>query len=408
MHFLLQKENGDIDMDVRIVKEKLDSIKYVHSYSYLSMDEFFGYDLDPETGEILGRPLKTKDEFFIDFAEYIPIGTIEFVTTWLKIFHGISNINPIEVPECLRINAYLKRKYSIVKADEIPREGEYFIKDASQLKVFSYCGEMKYFLNDDMFEKASKSDMSLHLDPTHLYQVSEAVNILSEYRVYIIDGKIEAVVNYNGDPCIFPDIDTIQRANMFYSTQKDYPKSYSMDIMVTRRGTSIIEVHPFLSIGLYTTLFGDNLLYAYRDGIDYVINHNTNPVLFNNFPKPYPPYTLNKYGCNDKIKGHVLADEEMLRLGFDKTDNRWHKFHMLKINGKTSSISFNFNVFVDSDEADIYVLDDDYGQPYDYQRILRDNPEHEFAKKVRDEVESFMKFYEERGILTGHVIGEYI
>ena len=32
--------------------------------------------------------------------------------------------------------------------------------------------------------------------------------------------------------------------------------------------------HNFVSVGLYGTLWGNNLIYAYKDGIDYVINDN--------------------------------------------------------------------------------------------------------------------------------------
>ena len=48
-----------------------------------------------------------------------------------------------------------------------------------------------------------------------------------------------------------------------------------MDLMVSKiKGTAIVEVHNFTSCGLYSTIWGDNLLYAYRDGIDYLINDN--------------------------------------------------------------------------------------------------------------------------------------
>lgn len=78
-------------------------------------------------------------------------------------------------------------------------------------------------------------DNSLRLNPNHLYQVSEVVDILSEYRVYIINGNIENIVHYNGDPTIFPDVKLIEEANLLYSKEKDYPKSYSMDVMVLQR-----------------------------------------------------------------------------------------------------------------------------------------------------------------------------
>ena len=53
--------------------------------------------------------------------------------------------------------------------------------------------------------------------------------------------------------------------------------------MITPRGTAITEIHNYTSLGHYSTLFGDNLLYAYRDGIDYLLKHNTPITEFSNF-----------------------------------------------------------------------------------------------------------------------------
>ena len=108
-----------------------------------------------------------------------------------------------------------------------------------------------------------------------MFQVSELVDILSEYRVYIIDGQIENVCNYNGSPLIFPDMELVSKANSIYMTKPDYPRSLTIDVMVTERGTSLIEIHPFISVGLYSTLWSDRLLNAYVDGIRYVLEHNS-------------------------------------------------------------------------------------------------------------------------------------
>ena len=113
----------------------------------------------------------------------------------------------------------------------------------------------------------------------HLYQVSEILNVQSEYRVYIIDGEIENVCNYNGDPLVLPDVNFIKKANAIYSIQPDYPKSYTIDVMVSDKGTSIMEIHPFISVGLYSTLWGSNLLQAYIDGINYVRKYNTKIII---------------------------------------------------------------------------------------------------------------------------------
>ena len=276
MLFILQKEklHNSLDLEVFLVDDILRQQKHIHSYVYLSKDDFF---------EDNKKTFKNIKDFPENFIKGIPIGTIDFVAAWLKIFKNVENMNPIEIPKVLRTQEFLKREYAIVTSDKIPRKGKYFIKDVSQLKAFSSLtyNDLQYLDLDAMLKSPNeikelrKKSMQLFLDNTHLFQVSERVNCLSEYRVYIIDGKIQSISHYNGDPCILPDVKLIQKANLLYSMEKDYPKSYTIDIMVNERGTSLIELHPWSSIGLYSSLWGSNLLYAYVDGIDYYVNYNT-------------------------------------------------------------------------------------------------------------------------------------
>ena len=55
---------------------------------------------------------------------------------------------------------------------------------------------------------------------------------------------------------------------------QEYLKSYTIDVAVTSKGTCILEVHNFTSCGLYSTIWGSGLIYAYKDGIDYLRNDN--------------------------------------------------------------------------------------------------------------------------------------
>lgn len=263
MFFILQKENKiDIDLEPFIIRRILEQNRIMDEYTYYRKE-----DLSPD----------------VKYPEYmktgIPVGTIEFVENWLKALHGISHINPIEVPLSLRKEEFLKREYSIVKKDKIPKTGRIFLKDVSRLKRFS--GEInceRFFVDGIWKPKNGEYDTTLHLNPDHLYQVSEIVNILSEYRVYIMDNEIEAISNYNGDPCIFPDMKLIWKMINIYSMQKDCPKAYTMDIAINERGTFLLEIHPWISIGLYNSLWSRKLLYAYRYGIDYVLNFNAEPI----------------------------------------------------------------------------------------------------------------------------------
>lgn len=244
MKFLIEykDKNGEkeISIENRITIEIIEKNKYIHSYELVSFED-----------------LKKEN----DYSGHIPLGDILFVDKWLQTYKGIERQYPIEIPEILRTEEFLKRDYKYIKHEDIPKQGNYFLKDISQLKVFSFSGYMEHIAKD-------------LLPAEHLYQLSENVDILAEYRVYIISGKIHSISQYDGNPGIFPDMTIINKANFIYSRMPDYPRSYTMDIMVAERGTSIIEIHPFNCVGFYTTLFGNELLDAYRDWLDYILKHN--------------------------------------------------------------------------------------------------------------------------------------
>ena len=273
MFFILQKENNCnvLNIEYQIIKELLDKNKYANTYIETTLDDLKNGAVQKWVGNM--------------FYNAIPVGTIDFVSIWLNKVHK-KTLNPIEIPPCLRTDEFLKRQYKIVNASQLPQKGKYFIKDVSVLKSFNsngYTDLSQLHLDDILYSsqeieekiKNNNDEFAIFLNKDHIYQVSELVEVLSEYRVYFINGEIENISNYNGDCRLFPDIKLIEKANLIYSIQKDYPISYTMDVMVNNRGTSIIEIHPFTSIGLYSSLWGNNLLDAYRDGIDYYIKHNT-------------------------------------------------------------------------------------------------------------------------------------
>ena len=273
MNFLLQKElNKDMDVDTLLIKNLLNQQHLLHQYLYYTLSDFYNVD---ENGNILKDEVLPKENHLEFYHNAIPVGTIPFVELCMKVFHNIPQINPIEIPPCLQKEEFLKRRYSIVQGKDIPTSGRYFIKDVSHLKVFSYDGDMEYFMYDGIFDEPKLNDTRIHLKKDNLYQVSDILNVLSEYRVVFLDGKLDSISHYNGDVTLFPDVDLLLKANEIYSMQKDYPKSYTMDVMITPEGTSIIEIHILFSTGIYTTLLGTNYLYGLKDAYDYTLNYNT-------------------------------------------------------------------------------------------------------------------------------------
>ena len=277
MFFLIQKDHEHLSLDNIILFELIQQEKYLHTYKMIDNKDFFYIDENEE------QQLRKKNTFPMEYQNAIPLGTIEFTQNYFKIFYGIEKENPIEIPSILRTEEFLKRKYSIISSDKILKNGYFFIKDVSQLKVFSYTGDMGLFMYDEIFDKPKKNDYSLHLNKKHLYQVSEVVKILSEYRIFVINNEIYSINNYDGDVRLFPDIKLIEKAILLWSTQKNCPKSYSLDVAITPRGTIILECHILFSTGIYSTVQGTKFLWGYQDAKDYLVNYNTQLTEFSNF-----------------------------------------------------------------------------------------------------------------------------
>lgn len=131
---------------------------------------------------------------------------------------------------------------------------------------------------------------------------------------------------------------------------------------------------------------------------------------------------VNSHGVNKLIKYNILSDEEMKRIGFHKnyyegTDHEqyapyWYFMRDIKFPKEKKwedvEISFNVHIPKDGSDLDIMVLDEDFGQPYDYQYLLGRNPKNECANIAKEEVEKLMKYLQDNGVLSDHVYGEYI
>lgn len=114
--------------------------------------------------------------------------------------------------------------------------------------------------------------------------------------------------------------------------------------------------------------------------------------------------TLDARGLNAAIGSNILPEEEMRELGFTDHSNK-HWYYVQRV---AQDITFNLTIPKDGGRLAIDVLDEDFGQPYDYQAILKRSPKLEFAQKVKIQVESLMESFTEKGIISGYKKGMYI
>lgn len=120
----------------------------------------------------------------------------------------------------------------------------------------------------------------------------------------------------------------------------------------------------------------------------------------------------NSHGVNAKIKGHILPESQMREIGFtDYAKDRWYFCRMIQFpKKKYRGLEISFSVTIPKDGSDIRidVLDEDFCQPYDYQHFLSKNPQHKISNIIKEQVEDWMEMLQEKGVLEGHVRGEYI
>ena len=79
--------------------------------------------------------------------------------------------------------------------------------------------------------------------------VSDYVDIVSEYRGYVVDGQLKGIKHYLGDIRIFPDMKVVDAAIAAFKTA---PIGYSIDFGVTADGkTLLVECNDGYSLGNY-------------------------------------------------------------------------------------------------------------------------------------------------------------
>lgn len=136
--------------------------------------------------------------------------------------------------------------------------------------------------------------------------------------------------------------------------------------------------------------------------------HNTDEAMLINYNVPI------KNHQNANIKANILSDEKMRELGFsDHVKSDWYFSKMLtsmkKFRGFTDlGISFSITINKKTSKCKIDVLDENWCQPFDYQSILRKDPEHKFSLEIHHKVQDIMKWLIEVGIIEGYNLGDYI
>ncbi len=223
MNFLIQKVNNRLVYDFAFAltqaKEYLDWRKEKLTIRYLN-------DIN-----LMRSTVKTPDR-------YIPVGSVEFVSCYLASFYpsSLSALRPLNVPEPLF--PYAERE--IINVREL--------KDIENLPTGSL-----YWKSNKRLKHFINGPVPLEADAAQFcgMQVSQMIDIESEWRVFVFHGEIRHIANYAGDCLAFPSVDRIKEMVACYQ-DAGAPVAYTLDVAVTSDGqTVVMECHRFFSCGLY-------------------------------------------------------------------------------------------------------------------------------------------------------------
>lgn len=195
--------------------------------------------------------LKSYDKI-LKYADYTPIGTVEFVKAFAEKI-GVKLPDPIHATELLKLEGrwFFKDIYrkACSPTDLYPDPlFPVFVKPYNELKKFTGF--------------VAKSDKDFDLYPevdwydTKLFCTQVLENIVSEWRCYVLNGKVFACVNYAGDPLVFPSKHSIK---LLIDDYKNSPVAYSLDVAVCAKDewmailqkTSFIEINDAYALGYY-------------------------------------------------------------------------------------------------------------------------------------------------------------
>lgn len=207
MKFLIQKSGED--MDHEFSRTLLEAIKY-HKWA----------DKDCKMSVVFDSKVDGHNNC-------IPIGSVEFVQDYLKKHHDLE-VKPINIPEELMDEKFTGRKVFNGTRESIECN---FVKSMDKIKGFTDIVSCNNAV------------------PEGNYQISDIIEIDSEWRAFIYKGVLVGLQNYCGDFTSFPSIKLIKEAINEYT---EAPIAYTLDIGITYwKDTVVIEVHDFFSVGLY-------------------------------------------------------------------------------------------------------------------------------------------------------------
>lgn len=223
MKFLIQKIDKEIRHDFSFTL--LESIRFQQWLSNSNDTKVKYLDYIETTDPDNIYPIQWKPMH----RNYVPVGSVEFVSEFLGHFYGLTP-KPMNVPE--ELFNFAGRKICNGNENDFHKGYEkLFVKSNDKIKGVSG------IFNENEIDF-----------PAGNYQISEVINIESEWRAFIYRGELVGLENYSGDFTMFPNLESILWMIQEFESA---PVAYTLDVGVYDGNTFVIECHDFFSCGLY-------------------------------------------------------------------------------------------------------------------------------------------------------------
>lgn len=224
----------------------MENIKiYIHTFKNIPICDFIGsayYGFND-----LGYEIK-----FFEDIDKVPVSknniVVSFVEDTIKYFKKLGieehKLKSLNVPECLI--EYTKRNISFIDMGTFKK----MYNDKTKLPIFIKPNGYAKRFSSGVIENFDTINLLLgDIEDSEPVMISNVINIISEYRCYVIEGKLVGIKHYLGDFKKFPDVDFIENVIQKYKNQ---PVGFTIDFGIMENGeTCLIEVNDGWSIGNY-------------------------------------------------------------------------------------------------------------------------------------------------------------
>lgn len=222
-----------------------------------------------------------------DSYRIIPVGSLAFVSKFTRIFYGLELKAPLNIPNTLNIKTIVHRKIynninfsnirtKLVTPEDLPKEFRVDPSDPKSVKVF--CKQASKFKTDitGVYTPQELFKLVQVRQVRERYFLSSVLDFKAEWHIFVYRGKLVGIKQYNGDPFQNLSKQFVDRLLTRYFQDKSLPSAATLDIgLTTQRKFALIEVHPFVSCGLYGLDEPALLCGMVTNGYQYIIDKPT-------------------------------------------------------------------------------------------------------------------------------------